>query len=132
MKTLIVEDDFAARKFLESLLADYGHCDIAVDGEEGVNAFLLAWKEKAPYDLICMDIMMPIVDGQEALEQIRAIEKDMGLSYAEEVKVIMTTALGDPHNVIGAYRKGGATKYLVKPINKQDLDQELKSMKLAK
>ncbi len=130
MKTLIVEDDLTARILLQKILIEYSCCDIAVDGEEGMKAFVLAWKKKMPYDLICMDIMMPKVDGQEALKKIREFERDMGVPDAEEVKVIMTTALDDPHNVIDAYRKGGATTYLVKPISKKDLIQEIKKLKL--
>jgi two-component system chemotaxis response regulator CheY len=118
MRVLVVEDDFTARFMLKEILSPLGDCDIVVDGREAVRAFRLAWEEKLPYDLVCMDIMMPHMDGQEALGKIRDMEKEMGIKGPDEVKVIMITALGDPKTVVKAFYKGGATSYLVKPIDK--------------
>lgn len=127
MKTLIVEDDFISRKIMKELLAPLGECDIAIDGEEAVKAFLLAHEEKRPYDLICMDIMMPNLDGHGALENIRDIERERGIECAREVRVIMTTALDDPKNVVDSMYRGGAISYLVKPVTRQKLLQEIRS-----
>ena len=125
MKTLIVEDDFTSRLLLHTLLSRYGDCQVAVDGQEAVMAFTRAMEEKAPFDLICMDTMMPGMDGHEALQTIRALEKEREVPEEREVKIIMTTALDDPKNVVQAYYKGGATSYLVKPIDRGRLLQEL-------
>jgi two-component system chemotaxis response regulator CheY len=57
---------------------------------------------------------------------IRSTEKEMGISPQEEVKVIMTTALEDPANVIRAFNRGGATGYIVKPIQKDILLEEIR------
>lgn len=119
MRVLIVEDDFTSRKLMQNILAPYGDCDIAVNGNEAVEAFESALKQKNPYDLVCMDIMMPEMDGQEALKQIRAIEKKHDIRGNKETKVVMTTALDDPKNVVEAYYKGGATSYIPKPIDRQ-------------
>jgi two-component system chemotaxis response regulator CheY len=131
MKCLIVEDDFISRRILKELLSSYCECDIAVNGEEAVTSFLMAHESKRPYELICMDIMMPDVDGNEALKRIRRIEKDMGVLPGFEVKVIMTTAMDDPKTVINSFYKGGATSYLVKPISKQKLISELRALGLV-
>ena len=130
MKCLIVEDDFISRRILKELLSTYCECDIAVNGEEAVTSFRLAHESKKPYELICMDIMMPGVDGNEALKHIRQLEKEMGVPPEIEVKVIMTTAMDDPKTVIDSYYRGGATSYLVKPISKQKLLRELRSFGL--
>jgi len=130
MRILIVEDDFISRNVLQHILANFGLCDIAVDGEEAVEAFKIAWKESKPYDLICMDIMMPVLNGHEALIQIRAIEKRMRLDSSAQAKVVMTTALGDKRNVSDAFYKGGASAYFVKPINRDELLKELKVLGL--
>lgn len=130
MKCLIVEDDFISRRILKELMSAYSECDIAVNGEEAVASFRMAHEGKRPYDLICMDIMMPGVDGNEALKQIRQHEKEIGVLPQFEVKVIMTTALDDPKTVIDSYYNGGATSYLVKPISKQKLLRELRTFGL--
>jgi two-component system, chemotaxis family, chemotaxis protein CheY len=130
MKALIVEDDFTSRRLIQSILSGYGDCDIAINGIEAIEAFKAAWEEKAPYDLICMDIMMPIMDGHEALLQIKTLEKERSIPPEKEVKVIMTTALGDPKNVFQALYKEGAVTYLVKPIGKQRLLDELRKLGL--
>lgn len=132
MKILIVEDDFISRRIIKDILSPYGDCDIVVDGGEAVQAFKLACEADEPYDLICMDIMMPNMDGQEALKQIREMEKDFGVKGSSEVKVIMVTALDDPKTVFKAYYKGGATSYIVKPIEKDKLIQEIRGLGLIR
>lgn len=131
MRTLIVEDDFIARRLIKEILSSLGECDIAIDGEEAVQAFRLALDDKKPYDLITMDIMMPNMDGQMALKKIREIEKERGVQGPGEVKVIMTTALDDPKTVVEAYYRGGATSYLVKPVTRKKLMDEIREMHLV-
>lgn len=128
MRILVVEDDFASRRMMQRLLAQYGEVDVVVDGEEAVDAFRLAWDESRPYDIVFMDIMMPRVDGQEALRRIRAVEKEMGIRTVDEVKIVMTTVMEDPKNVIEAFHEGGATAYLVKPIDVEKLRSELEKI----
>ena len=130
MRVLVVEDDFISRKLLTTLLGHYGECDIAVDGNEAVDAFRMALDEGKPYDLICMDIMMPNLDGQAALKEIRALEMEKAVPAAEEVKVVMTTALDDPKNVMESLYKGGAAAYIVKPIDKKKLIDEVRKLGL--
>lgn len=131
MRVLIVEDDFTSRKLLQKILSPYGEADIAVNGQEAVEAFKEALEEGKPYDLVCMDIMMPEMDGQEALRKIREFEKSKGVKSSDEVKVVMTTALDDPKNVVEAYYKGGATSYVPKPIDRQLFLQLLRNLGLV-
>jgi len=130
MRILIVEDELVSRLLMQKLLGVLGDCDIAVNGVEAVQAFNLAWEAGKPYALICLDIMMPDMDGHEALRRIREREREMGLKgIQEEVKVLMTTALDDPKNVMDAYY-WGATEYLFKPITKPALLEKLRILKL--
>lgn len=128
MRFLVVEDDFTSRKLLQRILSPYGEVDVAVNGQEAVEAFEMALEENRPYDLVCMDIMMPEMDGQEALKKIREVENTKGMRGANEAKVVMTTALDDPKNVVEAYYKGGATSYVPKPIDRQLFLQLLKNI----
>ena len=121
MKILIVEDDFTSRRLLQLMLGTYGSCDIAVNGVEAIKAFELAHAENNPYQLICLDIMMPKMDGQEALKQIRTREKARGINPQHEARIIMTTCVDSPRAVIEAYYRGGCTSYLVKPVEKSKL-----------
>ncbi|MBU1000929.1 MAG: response regulator [Proteobacteria bacterium] len=130
MRFLVVEDDFTSRKLLQRILSPYGDVDVAVNGQEAVDAYKASLENEYPYDLICMDIMMPEMDGQEALKKIRQLEKAQGIPSAEESKIIMTTALDDPKNVVEAYYKGGATSYVPKPIDRQLFLQLLKNIGL--
>lgn len=130
MRILIVEDDFISRNVLQHILSEYGQCDIAVDGQEAVDAFKKSWGESRPYDLICMDIMMPGLDGHQALAQIRAFEQQLALQSPAETKIIMTTSLNDKKNVADAFYKGGASSYFVKPIDREKLLEELRLLGL--
>jgi len=128
MRFLVVEDDFTSRKLLQKILAPYGEVDVAVNGQESLDAFTAALEEGNPYELVCMDIMMPEMDGQEALKKIREVEKQRGIPGSQEVKIIMTTALDDPKNVVEAYYKGGATSYVPKPLDRQLFLQLLRNI----
>ena len=131
LKILIVEDDFVNRRLLTGLLEPYGQCDIAVNGKEANEAFRRAWKENMPYDLICLDIMMPDVDGQQALGNIRMWEQKSGIALGKGVKIVMTTVLDDPENIFGAFN-AGCESYLVKPIAKKDLLDAVRNLGLIR
>jgi len=130
MRVLIVEDDFISRKILHRMLSEFGECDVATDGQEAIDAFSLAWGQNQPYDLICLDIMMPEMDGQQVLKAIRHFEQDQKTPSSKAVKIFMTTALDSPHDVIEAYYRGGCDDYLVKPIDKNRLEQLLGQYRL--
>jgi len=115
MRILIAEDDFASRLFMKKFLSKYGECDVVSDGIEAVDSYLNSIKEKNIYDLICLDIMMPRLDGMKTLKIIRDIEKQMEKEIAKKVKIIMTTAINDKETVLNAYDTG-CEAYAWKPI----------------
>jgi two-component system chemotaxis response regulator CheY len=116
LRVLLVEDDFASRLVLQSFLSRYGECHIAVNGKEAVEAFRSSLDLGQRYDLICMDIMMPEMDGGEAVRQIRAIEESHGILSTYGARIVMTTAVDDVREVVRCFREL-CDAYLIKPID---------------
>jgi len=129
MKTLIVEDDFISRLLLQEFLKGYGPSHVAVNGKEAVEAVRLALNRGDPYHLICLDIMMPEIDGQEALRLIRLLEEEKEVFGARRARIIMTTSLADRQNVIKA-AEARCDHFLVKPIEKARLLTALRDLGL--
>ena len=129
MKTLIVEDDFTSRLLIQEFLRGYGVSHIAVNGREAVEAVAAALDSGEPYQLVCLDIMMPGMTGQQALKEIRELEESRGIFSSDGAKIIMTTALNDIQSKIDAFA-GLCDAYLTKPIHKEHLLRELRKLKL--
>ncbi len=131
MKILIAEDDFISRTLLQEMLSPLGICHVAMDGLEAMAAYKQALETKEPYDLVCLDIMMPNLNGQEVLTQIRDIEKERGIWGSDMSKIVMVTALDDAKNIMAALMKGSCDAYLVKPVDRDKLFAEIKRMGLV-
>jgi len=119
MRILIAEDDFASRKFIMKFMEQYGKCDATVDGMEAVDAYTMANEADMPYDLICLDVMMPVMDGYQVLKAIRDMETENNVADSDRVKIIMMTALGQEQYAKKAFEMG-CTIYCAKPL---DLDK---------
>ena len=115
---------------LQNILSAYGRCDMAADGRQALDAFQCSLDEADPYDLICMDIMMPKLSGQEALRHIRRMENQAGIPDTKAVKVVMTTALSATGEAADALFKGGASAYFVKPLQVDNFIDELKRIRV--
>ena len=116
LRILIAEDDLVSRKFLSKFLSQYGECDVVVDGMETIDAYLMSMREKKPYDLICLDIMMPKIEGVKVLKAIRELETQKGVLPEKRAKIIMTTALAESDLVKSAFEYG-CEAYASKPID---------------
>jgi two-component system chemotaxis response regulator CheY len=129
MRILIAEDDFASRKFMLKFLSKFGECDVTVDGQEAIDAYVMALEDNEGYDLVCLDIMMPGLNGYQALKSIREFEIKMGLNEEKRAKVIMTTALNDRRNVTKAF-EFGCVAYAGKPIDQDKFENILRKLEL--
>jgi Response regulator containing CheY-like receiver, AAA-type ATPase, and DNA-binding domains len=129
MRILIAEDDNTSARYMAGLLARFGECTVVEDGEQALVVYRAAREEGRPFEFICLDIMMPRMDGQEVLEAIRREEAEAGVDPALGVKIVMTTALGDVRSVMSAY-KGGATAYITKPVLTERLYETMGSLGL--
>lgn len=131
LNILVVDDDSASRQLMGALLSDYGRCTEAHNGAEAIKAVAQSLDDEAPFNLICLDIMMPEVDGLEALKAIRQLEQDKGIVAAERAKVLMTTTASQVSKTMRAFHYG-CSGYLVKPISKEKLIKEIKKLPLGK
>ena len=129
VRILIAEDDMVSRKLLWKVLAEFGECDLVINGMEAIDAFLMAIKDKEPHDLVCLDIMMPRVDGIQVLKTIRELEVQYSLK--KKSKVVMTTALAETEVVDDAFQKG-ADAYATKPLDIDKLIEVLRNLELVK
>ncbi len=120
MKILIVDDELVSRKKAEKILSSYGACDTAVNGEEALAAFIKAHKDKAPYDLITLDINMPDISGIEALKLIRSKEKDFNVPSEQSVKIIMITIENKSSSILPSFNEG-CEAYITKPFNRENI-----------
>ncbi|MCP4291197.1 MAG: response regulator [bacterium] len=118
MRILVVEDDFISRRLLCRYLEPFGDCDVAVNGEEAVDAVKYSVDQGEQYDLICLDIMMPGMNGHETLKLIRDYEEKNDLQLGDGAKIIMTTSLEDHRSIREAF-KASADGYVVKPVEKK-------------
>ena len=107
MKALIVEDDKILSKTVEQCLGASFDVDHAYDGEEGI-----LYAEQSIYDIIILDIMMPIMDGYQVLAELR--QKKIN------TPVLILTAKDGIEDKVKGFRSG-ADDYLVKPFNREEL-----------
>lgn len=110
LKILIVEDNPVNRLLAVKILGQVGFtADVAVDGLEAVE-----FVNKMPYDLIFMDLQMPVMDGYEAMRKIRA---NLAIS---QPRIIVISANVQPQDVSNSYN-AGADGFLPKPIDRKAL-----------
>lgn len=113
---LVVDDEQEMRNLLHVCLkqGDY-NIILCASGEEGLQAI-----RKHSFDLVLLDIMMPVMDGYEVLHRLR---KEMD----EDLPVIILTALGDTDSVVKGLN-AGADDYVVKPFEPRELTARIASV----
>lgn len=118
-KILLVEDVEMNQMGAVRMLKELGHSvDVAADGAQGLEKI-----RKETYDLVLMDIQMPIMDGVQATREIRAMEESGELSAHTVIIAMTANALkGDREKYLAA----GMDAYLPKPISFADLKQTIR------
>ena len=129
MRTLIVDDDYGTRHLMHVNLAPYGPCEMAETGVMALFLFQEALRSSFPFQLICLDINMPLMDGTEALQKIRELEDKMYVNKKKRVKILMITGDDDPKNVMKSM-KLTADKYIKKPVRRKKLLAVVQSLGL--
>lgn len=131
MRILIAEDDTGNRSFLQKFMQNYGEVTLSVNGMEAVELYKASLQENRPYDLLCLDIMMPKMDGLKALGVIRQLEKQQGTGEEARMKIIMMTALDDEGYVDEAFRQG-CDDYVFKPVDAEKVKESMRKLGLIK
>lgn len=110
---LLVEDNLLNQKFATAVLKMNGYTtDVAENGKIGIEKF-----EQTDYDIVLMDIQMPIMDGIECTKEIRKIEDHNGW---DRIKIIAVTAFAMPGDE-KKFLESGLDSYLAKPYKGPDL-----------
>lgn len=131
IKILIVEDEFISRILLKEMLSPFGDCYEAADGHEALTAIEKSYESPEEYfDLVCLDIMLPGLNGHEILSKIRKIEKEIGVQGTDTVKVMMVSSLGDTKNIMKAMVVGKCQAYITKPVSRGRLEEQLRYLQL--
>jgi two-component system chemotaxis response regulator CheY len=131
LRILLVEDDFSSRILLQAFLSRHGECHVAVNGKEAVEAFRAATESGHRYDLVCMDLVMPEMDGRQAVREMRAIEEARRVRSTAGAKIVMTTAVDDIKEVSRCFEEL-CDAYLTKPLDLGKLQNQMKAWEFVK
>jgi CheY-like chemotaxis protein len=116
LKVLVAEDNIINQRLVVAMLTQLGHTGMVVN--DGAKALKCLSKMKV--DLVLMDVMMPNMDGLEALAAIRQLEASQG----GHIPIIMATSHDEPGDA-SRYRRSGADGYLAKPLEIGRLQAEI-------
>lgn len=122
-KALIVDDSSIALLMTSFMLQKYGMVDIseAGNGLRALEDFKEALLGGTPFSLVFLDIVMPLMGGQETLRRMRALETEAGVSSEDRAIIIMATSLHSTNDMIDAMIEGDCSDYLVKPFSAEDV-----------
>lgn len=123
MNILLVEDVEISRMITENILRQFSEItfiDNAKNGFEAIKKTLDLYKKGKKYDVIFMDIIMPITSGYQALESIRKYEKDNYIEENNRSKIVILSSLNTKEEIENGL-KMGADKVFIKPINYEDI-----------
>src|SRR6185369_4291295 len=122
MKALIVDDVEMNRELLAIFLEGRATVVCAKSGEDALKLVENVLGTDAYFDLICMDIFMPGMDGHQTLKKIREMEAACGGARAT---VFMVTGSSSPDDMFDALMQGGCDDYLTKPLMQQSFNDLL-------
>jgi two-component system copper resistance phosphate regulon response regulator CusR len=115
MKILVIEDEVKTAKFLKKGLSEAGFViEVAADGPEGLHL-----AQEVNFDLVILDVMLPVLDGWQVLARLRETE--------QKALVLMLTARDAVHERVRGFELG-ADDYLVKPFAFSELLARVRSL----
>lgn len=129
MRVLVVEDDHVSEAIITAFLPESAEVEVVDNGTDAIEIHARALDDQHGFDLICLDVMLPGVDGAAVLRNIRDKEAAVGLPEDARAKVIMTTSVAERATVLEILQTG-CDGYLVKPYDKTRLLEELERLAL--
>ncbi|MFZ4857184.1 MAG: response regulator [Desulfuromonadaceae bacterium] len=130
MNILIVDDDELSRVMLSEMLEELGSCDAAAGGREGLGLFHRAFAAGKPYELICLDVIMPDIDGFQLLRQIRSTETENSVALPDAARIIMISSMSDLEHIMASF-DAACEAYMIKPLERQELFGQLEQWGLT-
>ena len=127
MRVLVVEDELVSRKKLEKILSGVGKVEAVDSGAQAIRRFREARALEEPFDLVCLDINLPDMDGTMVLLELREAEKKMRAQGRKRTKIMMITSHRDKDTIITSIQ-AGCDEYLVKPFTGESVRQKLVKM----
>ncbi len=129
MKILIADDHDDTAQLLKMVLEQYAEVSTAADGKEALDTLRQSWENDLPFDLVLLDVLMPNMDGLEALRCIREEEQRRRFIDSQRTKIIMLTAYADEENMQRAFALG-CQGYLFKTQGKAKIIERLRALDL--
>ena len=136
LKVMVVDDTITYRMIMKMVAGSIPGVSVtgtASNGKQAIDSIesqITANAVTIP-EVLLLDVEMPVMDGHEALKQIRALEEKKGIFVGDGVKIVMVTALGDKKNILEAFHEG-CEYYLVKPFQQKKILELLNEMDLLK
>lgn len=122
---LVVDDDMIGRTMLRDFLLEFAPCDVAENGKEGLRLFEKALAEGTPYCLICVDLIMPEMNGLALIKHIREIEKKQLIFSDVRTKIFVISASDSPWDKADLVLNDLCDDYIVKPFKRDSLAERL-------
>jgi len=115
MKLLLIEDEPSVISLIQRSLTASGHeVTVAMDGQSGLEMAI-----RHQFDLIILDLMLPVMNGMEVCRKIR--------SHGLSTPVLMLTALGTTENIVSGL-DAGADDYMTKPFKLAELEARIRTL----
>jgi two-component system chemotaxis response regulator CheY len=124
MRLLIVDDNPKNAKLLKAILSPYGECESVEGGKAAILAFEKAWNDWRPFSFIFLDIMMPEMDGEQVLANIRKTEQNKNINHHHRAKIIMFSARSD-EDLFNRCVQRGCNDFIIKSFNKDTIFKKL-------
>ncbi len=119
LRILLVDDSASSVQLMVAFLKSSGHeLVICMNGQEALEAFM-----DAPFDLVLMDVVMPLMDGAEATKAMREFEQQQD---RQAVPILLLSGNDTPEEIV-RYASLGINAFLPKPIDRDELLEAIRT-----